>query len=141
MNGKKIELKDEYVKNDDEFKTLVYTIKGCFFKEKYLIYSDFVSDSWVHYVLNLNNGKVTSIDGMRYLSLNKKYFATEYFGDASSPPRISVYSFNKNKIIRIFTQEYPHNCSVQKIKWIDKLKLTHKAGKWITMKSNGYRLL
>lgn len=157
LNGKKIELKDEYVENDDEFKTLVYTIKGCFFKEKYLIYSDFVPDSWVHYVLNLNNGKVTSIDGMTYLSPNRKYFATEYFGDAFSPPRISVYSLNKNKITRIFTQEYPHNCSVQNTKWIDNqnidfniecnwpydidtktsrddtidnLKLTLKAGKW-----------
>ena len=161
LNGEKIELKDEYAENDDEFKTLVYTIKGCFFKEKYLIYSDFVPDSWVHYILNLNNGKVTPIDGMTYISPNRKYFATEYFGDGNSPPRISVYSLNKNEISRIFTKEYPHNCSVQNTKWInnqninfntecswsydidtntsrdntiEKLKLTFKTGKWRIIK-------
>lgn len=165
LNGKKIELKDEFLKDDIRFKneylkdlpgkedlflkefveekTLVYTMKGCFLKEKYLIYSAFVVESWEHYAVNLNNGKVTPIDGMTYLSPNRKYFVTGCFVDYStaSLSRISVYSFNKNKIIRIFTQEYPHNCSVQKIKWIDKLKLTHKAGKWITMKSKGDRLL
>lgn len=45
LNGQTMELKDEYFNNDQDYKTLLYTLKGCFFKEKYLIYSDFMPDS------------------------------------------------------------------------------------------------
>ena len=34
LNGEKLEFKDEFLNNDKEYKILLYTLKGCFFKEK-----------------------------------------------------------------------------------------------------------
>ncbi|WP_041959949.1 hypothetical protein [Sulfurospirillum arsenophilum] len=163
LNGKKLELKNEFSENDDEFEVLIYTIKGCFFKEKYLIVSEWAPDTEVYYAINLRDGQMMEINGMPYLSPNRKYFATEYYGGeiSSDPPRFSIYSFKGNQIKRIFTQEYPYDSSVFRTKWInnqnihfyiasdyrydpdkntfigktiDELKLTFKSGKWRIIK-------
>ncbi len=115
LNGQMLEFKDEYLGDDPEYKTLLYTLKGCFFKEKYLIYSDFMPDSEAYYALNLRDGKEMRLDGMPYLSPTQNYFATE----AEESHRISIYTFEKDRIIKVFTHKFHAQCVTQHTAWVD----------------------
>ena len=66
--------------------------------------SEWAPDTEVYYAINLRDGQMMEINGMPYLSPNRKYFATEYYGGeiSSDPPRFSIYSFHGNQIKRIF---------------------------------------
>ncbi len=120
INHQTLELKDEYLGNDQEYKTLLYTLKGCFFKEKYLIFSDFMPDSEAYHALDLRDGKEIPLDGMTNLSPNKHYFVTE----ADESPRISVYVLSEERIVKLFTHKYPAHCVVQHTLWLDDQSLS-----------------
>lgn len=120
LNGQKMELKDEYFNNDQDYKTLLYTLKGCFFKEKYLIYSDFMPDSEAYHALDLHDGSDTLLEGMPYASPKKYFFTT----NAETTNTLSLYTFNEQKIITIFTKHYPEHCLVQHPLWLDESSLS-----------------
>lgn len=120
LNGQKMELKDEYFDNDQEYKTLLYTLKGCFFKEKYLIYSDFMPDSEAYHALDLHDGSDILLEGMPYLSPKHHFFTTE----AESSHRLSLYAFKADKIVKVFSQQYPEHCLVQHPLWINDTTLS-----------------
>lgn len=120
LNGQTIALNDEYSNSDQEYKTLLYTLKGCFVKENYLIYSDFMPDSEAYHALDLHNGNDVLLEGMPYLSPKKHFFTTE----AENSNRLSLYTFNEGKIITAFTQQYPEHCRVQHPLWIDETSLS-----------------
>ncbi|QIR75711.1 hypothetical protein FA592_05505 [Sulfurospirillum diekertiae] len=115
LNAQTLEFKDEYLGDDPEYKTLLYTLKGCFFKEKYLIYSDFMPDSEAYYALDLRDGKETQLNGMPYLSPSHAFFVTE----AIESHRISVYAFSNERIVKVFFHRYPDQCVTQNTVWID----------------------
>ena len=115
LNGQTLELRDEYVNNDPQYKSLLYTLKGCFFKEKYLIYSDFMPDIESYYALDLRDGKETQLNGMPYLSPSHAFFVTE----AIESHRISVYTFSNERIVKVFFHRYPDQCVTQNTVWID----------------------
>lgn len=115
LNGQTTELKDEYVNNDPKYKSLLYTLKGCFFKEKFLIYSDFMPDIESYYAIDLRDGKETSLNGMPILSPSHALFVTE----AEESHRISIYSLNEERITRIFSRRYPDQCVTQGTSWLD----------------------
>ena len=116
LNEQPLEFKDEYFGDDPEYKTLLYTLKGCFFKEKYLIYSDFMPDSEAYYALDLRDGKELRLDGMPYLSPDRSLFVTE----ANDSHRISVYTFtDEDQIMKVFTHKYPNQCITQNTSWQD----------------------
>ena len=122
LNGETLALNDEYYNNDPEYKTLFYTIKGCFFKEKYLIYSDFMPDSEAYYALNLQDGKDMRLDGMPFLSPAQNYFATE----ADESHRVSIYTFEHERIVKVFSHKYPEQCVTQHTLWLDNQTLRFK---------------
>lgn len=115
MNGEKLEFKDEYLGNDKEYKTLLYTLKGCFFREKYLIFSDFMPDSEAYHAINLRNGDEIELDGMPRLSPNQRYFVTE----ADESRRLSVYVLSEERIVKVFFHRVPEHCVIQNALWID----------------------
>lgn len=120
LNGQTIELKDEYFNNDQDYKTLLYTLKGCFFKEKYLIYSDFMPDSEAYHALDLHDGSDTLLEGMPYASPKKYFFTT----NAETTNTLSLYTFKEQKIITVFTKHYPEHCLVQHPLWLDESSLS-----------------
>jgi len=120
LNGEKLEFKDEYIGNDPEYKTLLYTLKGCFFKEKYLIYSDFMPDSEAYHAIDLRNGNDIPLDGMPHLCPNQRYFVTE----AAESPRLSIYTLSEERIVKVFTHKFSSHCVVQNVTWIDDQSLT-----------------
>lgn len=120
LNGQKMELKDEYFNNDQDYKTLLYTLKGCFFKEKYLIYSDFMPDSEAYHALDLHDGSDTLLEGMPYASPKKYFFTT----NAETTNTLSLYTFKEQKIITVFTKHYPEHCLVQHPLWLDESSLS-----------------
>ena len=120
LNGQTMELKDEYFNNDQDYKTLLYTLKGCFFKEKYLIYSDFMPDSEAYHALDLHDGSDTLLEGMPYASPKKYFFTT----NAETTNTLSLYTFKEQKIITVFTKHYPEHCLVQHPLWLDESSLS-----------------
>lgn len=120
LNGQTIELKDEYFNNDQDYKTLLYTLKGCFFKEKYLIYSDFMPDSEAYHALDLHDGSDTLLEGMPYASPKKYFFTT----NAETTNTLSLYTFKEQKIITVFIKHYPEHCLVQHPLWLDESSLS-----------------
>lgn len=115
LNGQKLEFKDEFLNNDKEYKILLYTLKGCFFKEKYLIYSDFMPDSEAYHAVDLRNGNEIELDGMPHLSPNQHYFVTE----ADESRRLSVYTLSDERILKVFFHRFPEHCVVQHPLWLD----------------------
>ena len=115
LNGQKLELKDEFLNDDKEYKVLLYTLKGCFFKEKYLIYSDFMPDSEVYHAVDLRNGNEIELDGMPHLSPNQHLFVTE----ADESRRLSVYTLSEERIVKVFFHRVPEHCVVQNTLWLD----------------------
>ncbi|AOO66405.1 hypothetical protein [Sulfurospirillum halorespirans] len=115
QNGQTLALQDEYVNSDPKFKTLLYTLKGCFAKEKYLIYSDFMPDMESYYAIDLRDGKETPLSGMPYLSPSRTFFVTE----AEASHRISVYTFGDERILKVFSHRYPDQCVTQNTVWLD----------------------
>jgi hypothetical protein len=115
LNGQTIELQDEYVNNDPKYKSLLYTLKGCFVKEKYLIYSDFMPDIESYYAIDLRDGKETPLSGMPILSPSHALFVTE----AEESHRISVYTLNDEHILKVYSHRYPDQCVTQNTVWID----------------------
>jgi len=115
LNGQTVALQDEYINSDPQYKSLLNTLKGCFFKEKYLIYSDFMPDIESYYALDLRDGKETQLNGMPYLSPSHAFFVTE----AIESHRISVYTFSNERIVRVFFHRYPDQCVTQNTVWID----------------------
>ena len=113
LNGQKLELKDEFLNDDKEYKVLLYTLKGCFFKEKYLIYSDFMPDSEAYHALDLRDGKEIPLDGMPSLCPNEKLFATQ----ADESDRITLYTLEDAHIRKVFSHQFPQECSVSNIAW------------------------
>lgn len=120
LNGQTMELKDEYFNNDQDYKILLYTLKGCFFKEKYLIYSDFMPDSEAYHALDLHDGSDTLLEGMPYASPKKYFFTT----NAETTNTLSLYTFKEQKIITVFTKHYPEHCLVQHPLWLDESSLS-----------------
>ena len=120
FNGQTMELKDEYFNNAQDYKTLLYTLKGCFFKEKYLIYSDFMPDSEAYHALDLHDGSDTLLEGMPYASPKKYFFTT----NAETTNTLSLYTFKEQKIITVFTKHYPEHCLVQHPLWLDESSLS-----------------
>ena len=120
LNGQNIELKDEYFGDDTEYKTLLYTLKGCFFNEKYLIYSDFMPDSEAYHVLDMHDGSDMILEGMPYLSPKQYFFTT----NAEASNTLSLYTFIDQKIITVFTKKYPEHCLVQYPMWLDESSLS-----------------
>lgn len=120
LNGQKMEFKDEYFGDDKEYKILLYTLKGCFFREKYLIYSDFMPDSEAYHALDLHDGTDTLLEGMPYSSPKQHFFTTK----AEESNTLSLYTFKENKIITVFTKHYPEHCLVQYPLWLDESSLS-----------------
>ena len=120
LNGQKMEFKDEYFGDDKEYKILLYTLKGCFFREKYLIYSDFMPDSEAYHALDLHDGTDTLLEGMPYSSPKQHFFTTK----AEESNTLSLYTFKENKIITVFTKRYPEHCLVQYPLWLDESSLS-----------------
>ena len=120
LNGQKMEFKDEYFGDDKEYKILLYTLKGCFFREKYLIYSDFMPDSEAYHALDLHDGTDTLLEGMPYSSPKQHFFTTK----AEESNTLILYTFKENKIITVFTKHYPEHCLVQYPLWLDESSLS-----------------
>jgi len=120
LNGQTLEFKDEYLNNDPEYKILLYTLKGCFFREKYLIYSDFMPDSEAYHALDLHDGTDTLLEGMPYPSPKQHFFTTK----AEESNTLSIYTFKEDKIITVFTKHYPEHCLVQHPLWINDTTLS-----------------
>lgn len=120
LNGEKLEFKDEFLNNDKEYKILLYTLKGCFFKEKYLIYSDFMPDSEAYHAIDLRNGNEIELDGMPHLSPNQHYFVTE----ADESRLLSVYTLSEERIVKVFFHRVPEHCVVQHTLWLDDQSLS-----------------
>lgn len=113
LNGQTMRLIDEYSGDDKTYKILLFTLKGCFLKEKFLIYSDFMPDSEAYHALDLRDGKEIPLDGMPSLCPNEKYFATQ----ADESDRITLYTLEDARIRKIFSHQFPEACSVSSIAW------------------------
>lgn len=113
LNGKTMRLTDEYSSDDKTYKILLFTLKGCFLKEKFLIYSDFMPDSEAYHALDLRDGKEIPLDGMPSLCPNEKLFATQ----ADESDRITLYTLEDAHIRKVFSHQFPQECSVSNIAW------------------------
>lgn len=122
LNKTTMDLFNLYKKSDMDYPYIVSEIVDCFYKENILVQADVMVDSYWFFLINLNNKKRISIDGMPYLSPDRKHFATSYCG--MDETRISLYSLKNNKVKRIFTKEFlEDDCCTKKMRWINKQKV------------------
>lgn len=122
LDNKTMRLPDLYTKDNQDEPYLISQVVDCFDKEKFLVQSDLVIEDQYYFLINLRDGTRTPIDGMTYLSSDRKHFVTNYYGMDES--RVSLYSLNKNEIKRVFTIKFNENeCYTKNIKWVSKQKV------------------
>lgn len=113
-NGKSLTLNDEYAQQNLDIKSVLYTLKGCFFDENYLIFSQFVADDELYYLLNITDGTLKPIEGMAYLSPKHATIAV-----ISDIPSIAFYALN-DKGVKQISQFFLHSdCTLEKPRWQD----------------------
>lgn len=113
-NGKTMTLKDEFAPSDHTIKDVLYTIKGCFSDENYLIFSQFIPDHELYFLLNMTNATLVPIEGMPYLSPKRETFAV-----ISDIPSIALYTFVKNTVQPITQFFFNDGCWLEKPLWIN----------------------
>lgn len=64
-------------------------------------------DSEAYHALDLHDGSDTLLEGMSYLSPKEYFFIT----NAEASNTLTLYTFKEQKIITVFTKQYPFSLS------------------------------
>lgn len=124
LNKRTMRLPDLYTKNNSDDPYLVSSIVDCFYKENLLVQADLVVEDRYYFLINLENGSKVNIDGMTYLSPDRKHFMTSYSA-ANDHCRFSIYHLKQGKSKKLFNYEcHDFDSYAENIKWINKNKVT-----------------